>query len=62
MFELVVVVGMYITRTSTRTSEPRFLPTSRSVLGVFVEESAADESTGDIRGGDPKGVVLAPDT
>src|SRR6266702_6426667 len=51
-----------VTRTSTRTSQSRFLPTSRSVLAAFTKESAADESTGDIRGVDPKGVLLAPDT
>jgi hypothetical protein len=51
-----------VARTSTIISESRFLPTSRSVLAAFIEESTADESTGDIRGGDPKGVLLAPDT
>lgn len=61
--KLVVVGRMHIiaARTSTRASEFCFLPSSLSDLAAFAEESTAEESTGDIRGGDPKGVPLAPD-
>ena len=57
--KLVVVVRIYII--AAHTSESRFLPSSLPNLAAFTEDSTADESTGDIRGGDPKGVPLAPD-
>ena len=50
---------MYII--AAHTSESRILPSSLPDLAAFTEDSTADESTGDIRGGDPKGVPLAPD-
>ena len=50
---------MYII--AAHTSESRFLSSSLPDLAAFTEDSTADESTGDIRGGDPKGVPLAPD-
>ena len=57
--KLVVVVRTYII--AAHTSESRFLSSSLPDLAAFTEDSTADESTGDIRGGDPKGVPLAPD-
>jgi len=53
---------MYIRPTAARS---RSLPTPLSIFaGAFAidgEGSTADGSTGDIRRGDPKGVLLAPD-
>lgn len=51
--------------TITAAPESPFVPSPRSVIEVAFavdkEGSTADVSTGDIRSGDPKGVLLAPD-